>query len=116
MSKWGDFLSNDKAAPLPIATAVNGENGSKFVEREPSNFRKPWWHAVDNGLLVANPLGESELAGRGKKRENILVKVDESFRLCYGALIHLDGKKEDFQPADAYQDFLKRLPWIGGDE
>jgi hypothetical protein len=79
---------------------------------DPMNFRKPWWHAVDTGLLIANPLGESELNGRGKKRENVWVKQGQPFRLRYGALIHLHDTAIELDRARAYQDFLELLPPI----
>ena len=97
-SDWCDYSG-------PVA----GKHGGILLMNDPSNFRKPWWHAVDTGLLIANPLGESELSGRGKKRENVLVKKGEPFRLRYGALIHLDAKKEDFDSKKAYADFLSVL-------
>ena len=77
-----------------------------MLMNDPKNFRKPWWHAVDTGLLVANPLGESELTGNGKKRENVLVKKGEPFRLRYGCLIHLDNSAAEFDAKKAYADFL----------
>jgi putative membrane-bound dehydrogenase-like protein len=94
---------------------IGGKHGGILLMNDPKNFRKPWWHAVDTGLLIANPLGESELSGRGKKRENVLVKKGETFRLRYGALIHLDDNKDDFDPKKAYEDFLKVLPEIDND-
>ena len=77
---------------------------------DPKNFRKPWWHAVDTGLLIANPLGESELSGSGKKRQNVLIKKGEPFQLRYGVLIHLHKSKKDFDPKAAYEYFLSQLP------
>ena len=53
---------------------VDSGHGGLMLMNDPNNFRRPWWHAVETGLLVANPLGESELRGRGKKRQNVLVK------------------------------------------
>ena len=79
---------------------------------DPSNFRRPWWHAVDTGLLVANPLGESELNGGGKKKQNVLVKAGESFRLSYGVLVHIEDAVDAFDPAAAYKDFLNVLPTL----
>lgn len=88
---------------------VEGKHGGILVMNDPRNFRKPWWHAVDTGLLIANPLGESELHGRGKKRENVLVKKGKPFRLRYGVLVHLHDKASDFDPARAYQAFQRIL-------
>jgi putative membrane-bound dehydrogenase-like protein len=87
---------------------VAEQHGGMLLMNDPENFRKPWWHAVETGLLVANPLGESELNGRGKRKENLLVKAGESFRLRYGVLIHLSDD-DVFDPAGAYRDFVDTL-------
>ena len=84
-------------------------HGGLVLMNDPANFRKPWWHAVDTGLLVANPLGENELNGRGKKRENVLVKKGEPFRLKYGILVHSNDSIDQFSPASAYKEFLRAL-------
>ena len=89
---------------------IDGKHGGIMLMNDPKNFRKPWWHAVDTGLLIANPLGESELSGRGKKRQNVLVKKGEPFQLRYGVLIHLHKSKKDFDPKAAYEYFLSQLP------
>lgn len=102
-SDWCDYSG-------PIA----GKHGGILLMNDPANFRKPWWHAVDTGLLIANPLGESELNGRGKKRENVLVKKGKPFRLRYGAFLHLNDKANDFDPAAAYKEFLKVLADLDG--
>ena len=98
-SDWCDYSG-------PIA----GRHGGMLVMNDPDNFRRPWWHAVDTGLLIANPLGESELNGRGKQRENVLVRAGEPFRLRYGVLVHLEDHAASFDPAKAYGDFLEILP------
>lgn len=89
--------------------SIAGKFGGLMLMNDPENFRKPWWHAVETGLMVANPLGESELSGNGKRRENVLVKQGSSFRLRYGVLVHLHDNQESFQPSDAYTDFLTVL-------
>jgi len=99
-SDWCDYSG-------PIA----GKHGGMLVMNDPENFRKPWWHAVQTGLLVANPLGESELNGRGKRQKNVLVKAGDSFRLRYGVLIHLSDETT-FDAAEAYRDFLGILPTL----
>lgn len=90
-------------------TADGGFAGMMLMN-DPANFRRPWWHAVDNGLLVANPLGESELNGRGKRRKNVLVKKGEPFRLRFGVLTHIHDQAEDFNPQQAYRAFVNLLP------
>ena len=98
-SDWCDYSG-------PIA----GRYGGILLMNDPRNFRKPWWHAVDAGLLVANPLGESELNGRGKRRQNVLIKKGTRFRLRYGAYIHLHDSDKQFDRDKAYQEFLELLP------
>jgi putative membrane-bound dehydrogenase-like protein len=100
-SEWCDYSG-------PVA----GQHGGMLLMNDPENFREPWWHAVKTGLLIANPLGESELNGRGKRRQNVLVKAGESFRLRYGVLIHLSNDANAFDPAEAYRDFLSVLPTL----
>ena len=89
--------------------SIDGKHGGILLMNDPKNFRKPWWHNVDTGLLVANPLGESELSGRGKQRENVLVPKNTPFRLRYGVLVHLHDQADDFDAQAAYVDFLKIL-------
>lgn len=91
---------------------ISGQYGGLMLMNDPKNFRKPWWHAVETGLLVANPLGESELNGGGKKKQNVLVKAGESFRLRYGVLVHLEPTAEGFDPRQAYASFLNLLPTL----
>jgi hypothetical protein len=93
---------------------IDGQFGGLMLMNDPGNFRKPWWHAVETGLLVANPLGESELHGRGKKAQNVLVKAGQPFRLRYGILVHLAPKASAFDPAAAYADFRNVLPSADG--
>ena len=88
---------------------ADGKFAGMMLMADPGNFRRPWWHAVDNGLLVANPLGESELNGRGKRKQNVLVKKGEPFRLRFGVLMHINDRKEDFKPEEAYRSFLGLL-------
>ena len=100
-SDWCDYSG-------PIA----GQHGGILLMNDPGNFRKPWWHAVDTGLLIANPLGESELSGRGKKQHNVLIQKGKPFRLRYGVLVHLHDSAEAFDAASAYEEFLETLPGI----
>ena len=76
---------------------------------DPGNFRRPWWHAVDTGLLVANAFGENELNGRGKKRQSKHVPAGESFRIRYGVYIHSHEKEGDLNRQSAYEDFIDTL-------
>jgi putative membrane-bound dehydrogenase-like protein len=119
-AKGGRILNSDLSSDLEqirtkqsdwcdYSGPINGNFGGMLVMNNPDNFRKPWWHAVDTGLIVANPLGESELNGRGKKKQNVRVKSGSTFRLSYGVLVHLHAKATDFDPADAYKDYLDVL-------
>lgn len=121
--KGGRILSSERTSDLKqirtqqsdwcdYSGPIAGKFGGLLVMNHPKNFRKPWWHAVETGLLVANPLGESELTGHGKKRQNVLVKQGEPFHLCYGVLIHLHAQQSDFSPRGAYSDFLSVLPTL----
>jgi putative membrane-bound dehydrogenase-like protein len=121
--KGGRILSSDGNTDLPqmrtqqsdwcdYSGPIAGSYGGMMLMNNPDNFRKPWWHAVDTGLLVANPLGESELSGRGKKQQNVLVKADEPFTLKYGVLVHLHANADAFNPADAYADYLQVIPTL----
>jgi len=111
-----DAIRTNQSDWCDYSGPVDGKQGGILLMNDPKNFRKPWWHAVETGLLIANPLGESELNGRGKQRENVLVKKGQPFRLCYGALIHLNDPVEPFDPAEAYQEFLDILPQIDNRE
>lgn len=104
-----DSLRTNQADWCDYSGPIDGKYGGIMLMNDPQNFRKPWWHAVDTGLLVANPLGESELSGRGKKRQNVLVKKGEPFRLRYGVLIHLHESSNDFDEKAAYASFLQNL-------
>ena len=83
-----------------------------MLMNDPANFRRPWWHAVKNGLLVANAFGESELNGRGKRRESKFVPARSSFKMRYGILIHSHPTRDEFNQKEAYDQFLQTLKTI----
>ena len=97
-SNWCDY-----------SATLNGRFVGILIMNDPANFRPPWWHAVDNGPLVANPLGESELSGRGKRSQNILVEKGQPFRLRYGLFIHSHARPAEFQPDTSYKQFLHTI-------
>ncbi len=97
-SNWVDY-----SGPL------NNRHAGLMLMSAPGNFRKPWWHAVDTGLLVANPFGKNELNGRGKLRQSWWVPKDEPFRLRYGIYIHSHPDEAALDRTAAYQDFLNTL-------
>lgn len=97
-SDWVDYSG-------PIAEKYAG----LMLMSDPKNFRKPWWHAVDTGLLVANAFGQNELNGRGKLRQSWWVTKGEPFRLRYGIHIHSHPNEKSLDRLAAYQNFLKAL-------
>jgi len=60
------------------------------VVADPGNFRPPWWHNRDYGLLVANPFGRQALA-RGEP-SRLEVAPEESLRLGFAAIL-ADGEE-----------------------
>ncbi len=97
-SDWADYSG-----------PVDGRYAGLMLMSDPGNFRKPWWHAVKTGLLVANAFGESELNGNGKKRQSWLVPKGKAFRLRYGVFIHSHPKEKELDRPSVYQDFLEHL-------
>ena len=91
---------------------IDEKHAGLMLMSDPENFRKPWWHAVDTGLLVANAFGRNELNGRGKLRQSWWVPKGEPFRLCYGIYIYSHPKEKSLNRLEAYQDFLKALKKI----
>lgn len=62
----------------------------------PGNFREPWWHNRDYGLMVANPFGRAALK-QGEKSE-ITVKPGETMWLRFATLLHSGA---EYDPAKA---------------
>ena len=78
---WG------KAAPwCDYGGRLDGKAVGLLVLSDTANFRMPWWHARDYGLLVANPFGRNAMT-RGEK-SRIVVKKGEVFRLRFGVLVY----------------------------
>jgi hypothetical protein len=75
-----------------------------MVMAHPKNFRPPWWHVRDYGLMVANPFGRSALA-RGEPSK-ITVRRSEFFRLRFGVLLHDQAREREFEPAGAYDEYV----------
>jgi hypothetical protein len=67
---------------------------------DPKNFRRPWFHARDYGLLVANPFGRQAFTKREPSR--IVIEIGHTLTLRFGVLIH-DG---DLDCQTAYNEFL----------
>lgn len=66
----------------------------------PGNFRRPWFHARDYGLLVANPFGRNAFT-RGE-RSALRVAPDEKLRLRFGVLVYSVPAGEPVDFARAY--------------
>ena len=75
---------------------LNGEQVGVTIVSHPENFRRPWWHARDYGLLVANPFGRNAMTGGEKSA--ITVAPDEVLRLRYGIAVY---SNEAFDAAGA---------------
>ena len=101
-SDWVDY-----SGPL------EGRHAGMMLLSDPANFRKPWWHAVDTGLLVANAFGRSELSGKGKRRQSWWVPAGESFRLRYGVLLYSVEDRSRIEATRVFQDFVDRLDTTG---
>ena len=65
---------------------VGGAEVGVALMSDPRNVRRPWFHARDYGLLVANPFGRRAFTKGEESR--IVVKAGETFRLRFGVLVH----------------------------
>jgi hypothetical protein len=83
---------------------VEGRRVGMTLLNHPGNFRKPWFHARDYGLLVANPFGRNAFT-EGEKSA-VIVPAGEEFRLRYGVWIYGAPQDEAADPADAYRRYL----------
>ena len=97
-SDWADY-----SGPL------ENRHAGMMLLSAPSNFRKPWWHAVDTGLLVANAFGESELSGKGKRRQSWLVPAKEPFTLRYGVFLYSVADRTAAKGERVFEDFVRLL-------
>ena len=73
----------------------------------PANFRKSWCHARDTGFMAMNPFGRNAFTG-GEKSAAV-VPAGEAFRLRYGVLFHWNASPTDFDPATAYQEYIRMI-------
>ncbi len=72
---------------------------------DPRNASACRWHVRDYGLMVANPFGQSVFKkGPAKNTE---VASGRPFHLRFGILLHAAPGEDNFDPAAAYQDYLK---------
>ena len=64
---------------------LRGRRAGVVLMSHPSNFRPPWFHARDYGLLVANAFGRN--AFMKGERSRVTVAPGETLRLRYGVLV-----------------------------
>lgn len=85
--------------------ALLGRQAGIVLMSHPGNFRPPWFHARDYGLLVANAFGRS--AFKQGARSVVTVAPGETLRLRYGVLVLSapGGAVVDF--ASAYATYRK---------
>lgn len=79
---------------------IDGVTVGVALFSDPANFRRPWFHARDYGLLVANPFGENAFT-KGP-RSHVVVRPGEKFRLRYGVFVY----EGEVDVAAAYSDWL----------
>jgi hypothetical protein len=80
--------------------AVGGKMAGVALLAHPGNFRRPWFHARDYGLLVANPFGRRAFTKGEESR--VIVKAGDTFRLRFGVLVH-DGAADVKAAYDAWR-------------
>ncbi|WP_152054347.1 DUF6807 domain-containing protein [Tautonia marina] len=85
------------------AGEIDGKRVGLLLMPDPGNFRRPWYHARDYGLLVANPFGRNAFTGGEPSR--VIVEAGETLRLRFGILA-FDGEPD---PDAAYRDFLGQI-------
>ena len=89
----------------------SGPVGKEFVGimliPHPSNFRKAWCHARDTGFMAMNPFGRN--AFTGGEKSDVVVPVNQPFRLRYAVLFHWTNHPGDFDPERAYQKYLHSI-------
>ncbi|MEW4568361.1 PmoA family protein [Tautonia sp. JC769] len=85
------------------AGEIDGERVGLLLMPDPGNFRRPWYHARDYGLLVANPFGRNAFTGGEPSR--VIVEAGETLRMRFGILV-FDG---DADLEAAYRDFLEQI-------
>lgn len=73
-AKWCDYSGT-----------MDGRAVGILLMGDPANFRAPWFHARDYGLLVANPFGVNAFAKGPLSKVAVKSGV---FRLRFGVLVH----------------------------
>ena len=83
---------------------ISGRHAGVALFSFPDNFRDPWFHVRDYGLMVANPFGRNAFTKKEKSR--VVVKPDEPLRLRYGVLVHSGEEPTAAALAKAYEAFI----------
>lgn len=87
--------------------SIDGTRVGITLFGHPSNFRRPWFHARDYGVLVANPFGRKAFTGGEPSR--VVVEPGQSLRLRFGALVH----EGEVDLPTAYRGYLEAEPVEG---
>lgn len=91
-SDWCDYSGAIERKPVGVTLLSH-----------PENVRRPWWHARDYGLLVANPFGQQAFTGGDPGR--LVVAPGNAFRLRYGIVIHDGRPGAGYDPRVAYEQY-----------
>ncbi|MBL8852275.1 MAG: PmoA family protein [Planctomycetaceae bacterium] len=83
--------------------AINGKPVGVTLLSHRDNFRKPWWHARDYGLLVANPFGQQAFT-KGEA-SSVVVAPGTEFHLRYGIVIHDGRPGAGYDPREAWKSY-----------
>jgi hypothetical protein len=83
---------------------IDGKHVGVTLFADPRNFRLPWIHARDYGLLVANPFGENAFTKGAKSR--VIVRPGETLQLRFGVFVH----EGDVEPSAAFDRWVANLP------
>jgi hypothetical protein len=97
---WGE-----QAAWCDYSGALDDTFAGIMVMPDPRNAAVCRWHTRDYGLMVANPFGRAVFK-KGPAHKTKLV-AGRPFHLRFGILIHATRSEDNFDPATAYQDYLK---------
>lgn len=86
---------------------IHNEYVGIMLMPHPANFRKAWCHARNTGFMAMNPFGRN--AFTGEEKSAITVRMGEAFRLRYAVLFHWNEPPSEFDPGQAYRDYLHTL-------
>jgi hypothetical protein len=91
-SEWCDYSGS-----------IDKKNVGVTLMSHRDNFRQPWWHARDYGLLVANPFGQQAFTKGEASR--IAIAPGTQFQLRYGVVIHDGRPGAGYDPRTAWQSY-----------